>query len=160
MSMTTNEIGLREARKEIGNLANRADLTGEITYLTRNGRDVAAVVPIKVAQEAYMRIVSSTVAREDVDEIVAEEIREAVEAGDVIRETYRLDEIGQKEYWVRLVEYKLAGIAHWAVAHDDPAEAELMTWDERDHAERSYETRVRELSEISGWTWDETDVEL
>jgi antitoxin (DNA-binding transcriptional repressor) of toxin-antitoxin stability system len=38
-------IGIEEARKNLGEIANRADLAGEITYLTRHGRAIAAVVP-------------------------------------------------------------------------------------------------------------------
>lgn len=156
----TNEIGLREARKELGPLANRAHLANEINYLTRNGVAIAAIVPIKVAMEAYMRTVYSSVGRSDYDAPQIQEISDAIAEGAVTRESFSRDEIGQKEYWIRLVEYENGGITRWAVAHDDPAETELMTWDEQDPAERSYEQRVRELSEISGWTWDETDVEL
>lgn len=46
MGMTTQEIGLREARAEIGDIANRAYISGEVTYLTRNGRPIAAVAPV------------------------------------------------------------------------------------------------------------------
>src|SRR4051812_9729221 len=38
-------IGIEEARKTLGEIANRADLSGEVTYLTRHGRAIAAVVP-------------------------------------------------------------------------------------------------------------------
>lgn len=41
------EIGIEQARKSLGDIANRADLAGTITYLTRNGRRVAAVVPLE-----------------------------------------------------------------------------------------------------------------
>lgn len=40
------EIGIEEARKSLGEIANRAELAGDITYLTRHGRAIAAVVPM------------------------------------------------------------------------------------------------------------------
>lgn len=47
------EIGIEQARKSLGDIANRADLAGTITYLTRNGRRIAAITPLE-------RIVQST----------------------------------------------------------------------------------------------------
>lgn len=41
----TREIGLREARNEIGDIAMRANIGGEITTLTRSGKPVAIVAP-------------------------------------------------------------------------------------------------------------------
>jgi hypothetical protein len=41
-----DEIGIHEARKILGPLANRAHLAGRITYLTRNGTRIAAIVPL------------------------------------------------------------------------------------------------------------------
>jgi antitoxin (DNA-binding transcriptional repressor) of toxin-antitoxin stability system len=38
-------IGIEEARKTLGEIANRAHLSGEVTYLTRHGRAIAVVVP-------------------------------------------------------------------------------------------------------------------
>jgi len=40
------EQGIEAARAKLGELANRAAYLGEVTYLTRNGRRVAAVVPV------------------------------------------------------------------------------------------------------------------
>lgn len=37
---------LEQARGSIGKIANSAHLEGRITYLTRNGKSVAAVVPV------------------------------------------------------------------------------------------------------------------
>ncbi|MFI7113933.1 type II toxin-antitoxin system prevent-host-death family antitoxin [Nonomuraea sp. NPDC050227] len=44
--MSENEIGLREGRAKFGDLVNRAEYAGQITYITRHGRRVAAIVPI------------------------------------------------------------------------------------------------------------------
>jgi antitoxin (DNA-binding transcriptional repressor) of toxin-antitoxin stability system len=41
------EIGIEEARKSLGDIANRAALAGQITYLTRNGKRIAAIVPME-----------------------------------------------------------------------------------------------------------------
>jgi len=47
MGVSENEIGLREARAKIGELVNRAEYHGTTTYITRHGRRVAAIVPVK-----------------------------------------------------------------------------------------------------------------
>lgn len=55
--MSENEIGLREARTQLGELVNRAEYAGQITYLMRHGRRVAAIVPMHlVPQESAMYI--------------------------------------------------------------------------------------------------------
>ncbi|MFM9735178.1 type II toxin-antitoxin system prevent-host-death family antitoxin [Streptomyces niveiscabiei] len=51
-----HEIGLREARAAIGELAAAAEHGDRVTYLTRHGRAVAAVVPAQAARStAAMR---------------------------------------------------------------------------------------------------------
>ncbi|WP_432041007.1 type II toxin-antitoxin system prevent-host-death family antitoxin [Streptomyces chartreusis] len=45
-----HEIGLREARKELGDLAAAAQHGDRVTYLTRHGKAVAAVVPAAAAR--------------------------------------------------------------------------------------------------------------
>jgi prevent-host-death family protein len=45
-----HEIGLREARKELGDLAAAAQHGDRVTYLTRHGKAVAAVVPASAAR--------------------------------------------------------------------------------------------------------------
>ena len=65
MDVSENEIGLREARAQIGEIANRAHLTGQVTYLMRNGRRIAAVVPVnRVAKESTMTITVTDLAQE------------------------------------------------------------------------------------------------
>ncbi|WP_326822855.1 type II toxin-antitoxin system Phd/YefM family antitoxin [Streptosporangium sp. NBC_01756] len=44
------EIGLREARTRLGELTDRARYLDEVTYLTKNGTRVAAVVPSEAAR--------------------------------------------------------------------------------------------------------------
>lgn len=41
------EIGIEQARKTLGDIASKAQYAGQITYLTRNGRRVAAIVPLE-----------------------------------------------------------------------------------------------------------------
>jgi antitoxin (DNA-binding transcriptional repressor) of toxin-antitoxin stability system len=61
------EIGIEQARKSLGDIANRAAIAGTITYLTRNGRRVAAVVPLErivqtvaeAAENAYVVVVEA-----------------------------------------------------------------------------------------------------
>lgn len=55
--VSENEIGLREGRAKFGDLVNRAEYAGEITYITRHGRRVAAIVPINaIPQEQAMTV--------------------------------------------------------------------------------------------------------
>ncbi|MFI6595014.1 type II toxin-antitoxin system Phd/YefM family antitoxin [Nonomuraea sp. NPDC050536] len=161
--MSENEIGLREGRAKFGDLVNRAEYAGEITYITRHGRQVAAIVPInRIAKEPVVRTIQSTIDRVDptVTRDIANAVREAIDAGYVERESYSLDEIGQKEYHIRVVAFEMEGQQRWALVHDDPAESELI--DSADLAEIAalYEKQVHDLTTISGWEFDETDVDV
>ncbi len=44
------QVGLRQARTMLGELADRARYLDEVTYLTKNGTTVAAVVPAEAAR--------------------------------------------------------------------------------------------------------------
>ncbi|MBB4920997.1 type II toxin-antitoxin system Phd/YefM family antitoxin [Streptosporangium saharense] len=44
--MAEDEMGMREARASFGDLIGRAEYGGQITYITRHGRRVAAIVPL------------------------------------------------------------------------------------------------------------------
>lgn len=50
MGVSENEIGLREARAQLGELVNQAQYNGVATYITRHGHRVAAIVPIPQEQ--------------------------------------------------------------------------------------------------------------
>jgi len=52
MSDDQREVGLTEARHKIGTMVAQAEHAGRITFLTRNGRHVAAVVPLWVVEQA------------------------------------------------------------------------------------------------------------
>jgi prevent-host-death family protein len=61
--VSENEIGLREGRARFGDLVNRAEYAGEITYITRHGRRVAAIVPTnRIAKEQGMNVQDLTTA--------------------------------------------------------------------------------------------------
>lgn len=45
-AMSEHEISMREGRAAFGDLVSRAEYSGEITYVTRHGRRVAAIVPL------------------------------------------------------------------------------------------------------------------
>ncbi|MFC4117021.1 hypothetical protein [Nonomuraea zeae] len=67
------ELTVEEARARLGDVANRADQAGQITYLTRNGRRVAAIVPLHRTAEAADVIVMTSV------DLIAEETGATVE---------------------------------------------------------------------------------
>ena len=46
-----SEIGVTEARDQLGQLVNRAEYNEERIVLTRNGRAVAAIVPMDVLRD-------------------------------------------------------------------------------------------------------------
>jgi prevent-host-death family protein len=46
-----SEIGVTEARDQLGQLVNRVEYNDERVVLTRNGRAVAALVPVAVLQD-------------------------------------------------------------------------------------------------------------
>jgi antitoxin (DNA-binding transcriptional repressor) of toxin-antitoxin stability system len=57
------EIGIEQARKTLGDLANRAQIAGETTYLTRNGRRIARIAPLEetvTTTTEYGQLIPST----------------------------------------------------------------------------------------------------
>ena len=51
----SEEVGIEEARKNLGDIANRAHYAGQVTYITRRGQRIAAIVPAnRAAQEKPM----------------------------------------------------------------------------------------------------------
>jgi antitoxin (DNA-binding transcriptional repressor) of toxin-antitoxin stability system len=161
--MKTNEIGLREARVQLGPIANRADLAGEITYLTRNGRKIAAIVPVHIAQEHVMpRNVISTNAHIDVTDDYADQVREILDnPGALIeRETCQRNEHGQIDYYTRVVSYDAGGGARWAVDYFDPASREVEEFDDQAAAEARYEEMVRASAGDLGYDYEGEQVEF
>jgi antitoxin (DNA-binding transcriptional repressor) of toxin-antitoxin stability system len=54
------EIGIEQARKTLGDIASRALYAGQGTYLTRNGRRVAAIVPLEHTMHEVLDIDDTT----------------------------------------------------------------------------------------------------
>jgi antitoxin (DNA-binding transcriptional repressor) of toxin-antitoxin stability system len=55
--MSSKEVGIEQARKTLGDLADAAHHRGEVTYLTKYGRPYAAIVPVSlVPQESVMSV--------------------------------------------------------------------------------------------------------
>jgi len=65
--VSRKEIGLREARAQLGDLVNEAEYAGKATILMRNGRPAAAIVPVTLMKQETP--VPSTVAT-DADELI------------------------------------------------------------------------------------------
>lgn len=161
-------IGLREARKEIGPIADRAHLAGEITFLSRNGKPIAAVVPIdRIKEPAMPRNVISTNAYIEVTEEYAEQVDAILDKAIPLRETYDRDDIGQKSFRVWVAEYDApdGGGTRWAVDYYDTASREVEEFDNQADAELRYEEMVRATAENLGTnnddeqeTFTETDV--
>ena len=52
MSESTQDLPITDARDRLANVVNEAAYAGHVTYLTRRGRRVAAVVPAEVVEAA------------------------------------------------------------------------------------------------------------
>ncbi|MCW2901751.1 MAG: hypothetical protein JWO67_4016 [Streptosporangiaceae bacterium] len=59
--MSSEEMGIEPARKVLGPIADRARYAGQVTYLTRNGRRIAAVVPLNRIKETAVAMPHPTV---------------------------------------------------------------------------------------------------
>lgn len=102
----SDEVGIEQARANLGDLANRAHYAGQIAYITRRGRRIAAIVPInRITQETAMPATTQDLAYQvsltlgdhigdyDIDAIVEE-----------IGTTYgydipNIDAVPTSEYW-------------------------------------------------------------
>ncbi|MFB7763624.1 hypothetical protein [Streptomyces xiamenensis] len=111
-------------------------------------------------------MISSTVAAEDVDGEYREELEQALHAahgvgGNEVRETYSLDDIGQKEYHIALLPYTEPSGAHrWAVLESGPTESDWADTDDLDEALATYERAVYDATRVSEPDIDEAGNEL
>lgn len=109
------ETGLREGRTQLGAMADRARWKDEITYLTRSGTRVAAIVPAAAA-----RTLAQTT--EAIQTRRGEEDRAEQHLADVIAELHR--QVNNRDAtWARVV-LELC-IAVEDLAETDPSRAEL-----------------------------------
>lgn len=120
------------------------------------------------------RVIHSTVQGLDIDTEQADEFFDAIDAAlrsnDQVRETYGLDEIGQKSYQIALLPYTDPNGAHrWAVIDSGPTETDWQDTDDLDEAIATYEECVRKTTDGAvpqydddgeeKLIWDESDVE-
>jgi prevent-host-death family protein len=61
MSESAFELSVTSAREHLADVVNRAAYSGAVTYLTRRGRRVAAVVPAALAEDSAARPAGCTV---------------------------------------------------------------------------------------------------
>lgn len=66
-----NQVGIEDARKFLGDIANRAHMSGTVTLLTRRGKNIAAVVPITAATAAAPAALNPETLRRDIDDLAA-----------------------------------------------------------------------------------------
>ena len=121
-----------------------------------------------------LRVINSTVQGVDIDDEQAEAYEDAVNAAlkarDQVRETFSLDEIGQKDYHIALLPYTdPAGAHRWAILDSGPSETDWQDTDDLDEAIATYEEWVRAATSgampqydedgAEKPLWDESDVE-
>ena len=105
------EIGIEQARKSLGDIANRAQLTGAITYLTRNGRRIAAVVPLELTMQNTEYTVTIEAANAD------QTIWQALEAAEPVTAAEIEQDGGPEAYarWVASNQTAATGPGAWRV---------------------------------------------
>lgn len=52
MADRTHEVSITDARDRLADVVNEAAYTGQVTYLTRRGRRLAAIVSVEAAEAA------------------------------------------------------------------------------------------------------------
>lgn len=120
-----------------------------------------------------LRVIRSSVQGVDINDEQAEDFEAAIDAAlanrDQVRETYALDEIGQKDYHLALVPYTDPNGEHrWAILDNGPTEVDWQDTDDLDEAIAAYEEWVRGATAGAMPTyddegnekplWDESDV--
>lgn len=139
-------MGIEKARAQLGPLANRAEIGGEITYLTRNGRRIAAIVPLDRIKETTMDTTTYTAAIGLVSSVVAGDHCDLTVAENGIV-GYRDDEDGTEVPQYAMSSNIVLGPVETAVRTDGDVAAEV------------YDAADEALSE-RGWrrvgAWDDT----
>jgi hypothetical protein len=112
------------------------------------------------SRTTMIRNIVSTNTAIDIDPEVSEQIKEIIDAIQCpVRETYGLDEIGQRIYQSRVVEYidPQIGQTRWAWTYVDQASPEYEDYDTQAEAEARYEEIIGDQIR-QGVTFDATDV--
>lgn len=60
-----SEVGIREIKARLSDLVNRVIYRGEVIWVTKNGKRVAALVPVEVAEKYFSERDAEHVAVED-----------------------------------------------------------------------------------------------
>lgn len=112
-----------------------------------------------------LRVIHSTVQGLDIDTDREEDfdaaVNKALDARDEVRETYSLDEIGQKAYRIAVLPYTDPDGNHrWAVLDESPAEVDWQDTDDLDEAITTYEELVRDTTKVAMPRYDEDGDEL
>lgn len=111
------------------------------------------------------RVIRSTVQGLDIDQDQAEAFEQAIDtalnAGGAVRETYGLDDIGQKEYHIALLPYTDPDGEHrWAVLNSGPAEVDWQDTCDLAEAVAAYEDEVRDTTAGAMPEYDDEGDEL
>jgi hypothetical protein len=121
-----------------------------------------------------LRVIRSSIQGIDIDADQEDDFEAAIDAAlgrrDEVRETFSLDEIGQKEYHLAVMPYTDPNGEHrWIIFDSGPSECDFQDTDDLDEAIAAYEEWVRgatagampsydeEGEELP--IWDETDVD-
>lgn len=100
-----------------------------------------------------MRVVRSTTG---IDHGRADAFDAALADGTPCRETYSLDEIGQRDTQIRLIGYvDPDGQRRWAVAEHGPVEVHVVDFDDLDQALEEYDRQVRAATDVAGVEYDD-----
>jgi prevent-host-death family protein len=68
--MSSENVGIEDARKHLGDYVNAALVAGTTTIITRNGRPVARIAPLELDLHGRHGIVAEADARDERDELV------------------------------------------------------------------------------------------
>lgn len=147
--MTDREMGIREARPDLGDLVMAAKMNGAVTYLTRYGDRWAAIVPLdRVTPDVEETTYTRTVADDDAAPVLLGSLAGARPAprgadGDTWTEQLRME---VRRYADHTVEA-------WATVWTDgqetsPRHIEYTT----EHQDADAEDWIAEYLENGGWT--------
>ncbi|MGW2384332.1 hypothetical protein [Streptomyces sp. NPDC001658] len=121
-----------------------------------------------------LRVIRSSVQGIDVDPEQADDFENAIDTAlanrDQVRETYALDQLGQKDYHLALLPYTDPNGEHrWAIVDSGPSEYDCQDTDALDEAIATYEEWVRAATDGAMPSyddegnekplWDESDVD-
>ncbi|WP_331731845.1 hypothetical protein OG298_45190 (plasmid) [Streptomyces sp. NBC_01005] len=103
-----------------------------------------------------LRVIRSTVHGLDIDTEFEDDFADAVEAGELLRETYNENKHGQKDFSIEVRAYTdPEGQNRFAVLYTNPADVDWQDTDSYPEARNLYEESVRETEKGAGLEVDE-----